>query len=307
MRDESNPEKILEIKKIRSVQSLAHGLAMTIKIVAAILILVVGFLSIDNAPLEKITEIFTPSGLIKIGLFIFFFGWYHGATDDVEILKTGYQLDPNDGSIGRSEILAISSFIAIFCGLFWLNDKPIIFQSVLLFLLIINIISWRAIIKRTIPMIEETTAKAVAKKDEIMYLKCVLTLSYVNGRWQRMRFFTLFILAVSQLLLSILVFYNAVPLYILSLNIGKLKMSSIISYLPGVIFIIYVLTSELWMKLYRAKIFSDFVTLEYINLYFSMQKRKNVDWPSMDLNSIFNFKKSVNENYNGKIHIPFLN
>lgn len=307
MKDESNPEKILEIKKIRSVESLAHGLAMTIKIVAAILILVVGFLSINNAPLEKITEIFTPSGLIKIGLFTFFFGWYYGATDDVEIQKTGYQMDANDGAIGRSEILAIISFIAIFSGLFWLNDKPVIFQSALLFLLVINIISWRVIIKRTIPMIQETTAKAIAKKDEIMYLKCILTLSYMNGRWQRIRFFTLFVLAILQLLVSILIFYNAVPSSILSLNIGKLKLSNTISYLPGVIFIVYVVVSELWMKLYRAKIFSDFVTLDYINLYFSMQKRKNTEWPSMDINTIFNIQKSVNENYNGKIHIPFLN
>ena len=120
-----------EIKKTDSVQSIAHGLEVAVKIFAVFVVAYFTYLALSDAPLEKITEIFTPSGLIKIGLTIFFFGWLFGANNDIKIQKIGYPLDEKNG-IGVPEISAILLFMIVFFGLYYCSEYPVIFQIIVM-------------------------------------------------------------------------------------------------------------------------------------------------------------------------------
>jgi hypothetical protein len=282
------------------VDRLAEISVRCIKAVAILLGLTVTFLELKDTPLDRITQTFDNAALIKIGLVIFFFGWLWGATQDTEIQRIGYCRDPRKGRIGAEEIAGMVVFIAVFGALFALHDDPVWFQLFLLVFILVNMWTWRVIFRRTIPIIEASVAGFTADletRDNCSLAKLLVVVMYMNGPWQRSRFFFLILLAGLQLAIALLVSSGWLGASLAGYRVTGVSGDVLVGYLPGALFILYVLISEIWMKAYRIKVFSDVVTIGWLEAHFRISKRPDVALPDPHLGGLFDFSEPKNRNY----------
>lgn len=286
----------------RGFDRLAAMMVRWIKAVAILLGSTVTFLEVRNAPLDRLTQSFDNSALMKIGLVIFFFAWLWGATNDTEIQRQGYCRDPKKGRVGAEEIFGILVFVAVFSMLFVLHDRLIWFQGFLLLFIVVNTWTWRVIFRRTIPMIKSSYRKFLgeaATVDNCSLAKLLVVVQYMNGPWQRRRFLALILLSLVQLLAAFLVASGSLAGLVAGSMIRGVPGEVLVGYLPGTLFIVYVLISEVWMKLYRVKVFSDLETIDYLESHFLLSKRRDEGLPKPHLAKLLNFAPTANGNYSG--------
>lgn len=293
----------IEASEERGVDRLATYATRWIKIIALLIGLTITFLELKKAPLERFTQTFDNAALMKIGLVIFFFGWLWGATHDTEIQKRGYRRDPKRGEVKAKEIAGILIFMGVFWGLFWLHDRLVFFQAALLLFILVNTWTWRIIIDRTTPMIEasyQEFATDADGRDNAALAKLLIVVQYMNGRWQRSRFALLIVFAAVQLAAAFLVENGALQAAVPAIVINGVPAAVLIGYLPGTLFILYVLVSEIWMKVYRIKVFADLNTIDYLDEHFAISKRRDAALPTPHLAGLFDLSPPGHENYVGK-------
>lgn len=292
--------KSREASEERAVDRLATYVLRWIKVIALLVGLTITFLELKKAPLEGFTRTFDNASLIKIGLVIFFFSWLWGATIDTEVQKRGYRRDPRKGDVGWKELLGIVIFLGVFWGLFALHDKPVVFQTALLFFILVNAWTWRIVIERTVPIIEASYQELLADadgRDNAGLAQLLIVTQYMNGSWQRARFAVLIVLALVQLVVAILVARGTFASYAAGLVLNGVPVETLVGYLPGILFILYVLISEVWIKIYRIRVFSDLNTINFLDEHFAVSKRRDVPLPTPHLAGAFDFTPPVHESY----------
>lgn len=257
------------------------------------------FLEVRNAPINKITEVFDVYSIEKIGLFIFFVGWLTGATDDTEIQTEAVAKDRQKGRFRPLEYGGILAFFLLFGLLFYFRESLVIFQGVLLAFIILNVGTYRIILNRVDDMARDSETKYLDPKDKdyFCYMKLYCLQGYLRGSWQAKRFKVLIVLAFLQLLVAIMTYTDAYTGLFPNRPLGDASLYVYIEYLPSILFLIYVLISEAWMKIYRYKIRSDYVTIDLMREHFGLQKKQNVKLPSIDYSGIFAEKLDDNPNY----------
>ena len=238
---------------------LATQLVRWIKAVAIILGGTVASVELWNTPLELITRVFDNSTLMKIGLMIFFFGWWWGATNDTEIQREGYCRGSKKGEawLWKKPLEFSYSWLSSRCCSSCTTDL-VLFQAALLLFILVNTWTWRVIFRRTSPHDRSVLSKIHGQRrtlgiDSVRWRSCWSSSNISNGPWQRRRFLTLVLLAALQLLVAVLIQSGSVVGYFAGLSVRGVPAPILIGYLPGVLFILYVLISEIWMKIYRIK------------------------------------------------------
>lgn len=282
----------------KAVEYLDKTLGTWIKWVAGILVLFFGYLEIQNAPLDKITQAFDDSSFTKLGLYIFFAGWALGATDDTRIQTTVYALDPNGGKLGSREFVGIGLFLIMFASLFLVHEHLIWFQVALLVFLLTNMWTYSVIImSRAEPMIRKSAEHYLVKRDYCRYMKLYCAIEYLTGGWQRRRFLTLLALALVQLLVAIFLSFGQIPQAVAGVPVGGTTVGAMAGYVPSALFVIYVILSEAWMKIYRFKVFADFETLDEVEEHFKLTKERAIDLPPINYANLFRRGRSYHEAY----------
>lgn len=282
----------------KAVEHLDKTLAKWIQWVAAVLLTFFGYLEFRNAPLDKITEAFQATSITKLGLFIFFAGWALGATHDTRIQTEAYALDPDGGKIGSREFVGIALFLIVFTSLFLLHEQLIWFQACVLALICLNMWTYSVVVMgRAKTIIERSAMHYEKEKDYSRYLKLYCAVEYLLGSWQRRRFIWLFCLALTQLGVAIYLTYFGMPAAAAQLAIGGVKVSELAGYIPSGMFVIYVVVSEAWMKIYRFKIFADYETIDEIYEHFRVQRQPGTDLPVLNLDNLFKREVSQHTSY----------
>ena len=73
----------------------------------------------------------------------------------------------------------------------------------------------------------------------------------------------------------------------------------LIGYVPGTLFIVYVLVSEIWMKVFRVRIISDLTTIDWFEAHFSLGRQRDCEPPLPHLVGAFDRSLPSNANYGG--------
>ena len=287
----------------RGVHDLADYALHWIRLAAIVLAAVVGYLEFKNAQLQGFAKIIDNTTLIKAGLVIFFIGWGWGALDDTRIQKRGYISDPDRGRIGWKERFGIALFLALFSTLYFIPHRPGWFQLTVLGLVAVNFWTWRVIFDRTRRVIDATYAECVSasgSRNMAALAKLLLVVEYMNGPWQRKRFLSLGAFAALQVPIAILVASGRLAPFTSSWNVVGVSGDVLIGYLPGILFIAYVLLSEVWMKVFRVRIFADLRTIDWLEAHFTLGKQRDCPLPTPHLVGAFDFSPPSNENYGGQ-------
>jgi hypothetical protein len=284
----------------KGVEDLAEFADHWIKLVAVLLAAGVGYLEFRNAQLEGFAKFVDNTSLIKAGLFIFFLGWGWGALDDTRIQARAYSMDPERGRIRIKEWVGIALFLALFITLFVIPHLPGWFQLTLLGLIAVNMWTWRVIFERTRPLIEATykeCSRTGGSRNMVALAKLLLVVEYMNGPWQRRRFITLIAFAALQAPVAFLVASGRLAPIGAGSSLYGVSGDVLIGYLPGLLFIFYVLISEVWMKVYRIRIFADLRTAEWLEAHFTLSKQRDNPLPEPHLAGAFDFAPASNRNY----------
>lgn len=297
MTGDSSDERDEAFRLEKKKASLGKLIIRIIQAIAAMLAVTFAYLELQNAPIDRLTQAFDAHSLTKLGLFLFFTGWLYGAMHDTEIQEQVYKMDPGEGLIGWREVLAIILFLVFFVGLFLVHERLVLFQAVLTGFILANVYGWREILRRANAMILRSTEHFVRTKNNACLAKLAIVLDYMNGQWQRRRFKTLFALCLVQLAIAILVDRGMMQIWLGGLAFGGVPGEVLAAYLPGTLFIVYVLISETWMKVYRIKAFSDMRTIDYIGHYFVLGRRPRVPLPSTAVRGLFEAGPKLNDNY----------
>jgi len=293
-----------------AMERLAQNVLRWIKLVAWAM----GFAGVSywllNAPFERLTEDVDNTALMKVGLGIFFFGWLWGASNDTKIQRIGYCADPRDAKLGLKEAAGIFIFLVVFVSLFLLHTYLVLFQLLLLAFIVVNSWTWRVIFDRTRDMIDTSYAMFVASDAEsrgnCSLAKLLVVVQYMNGPWQRRRFATLIALAALQVAAAILVARGTLAPLVGQLSFRGVPGNVLLGYLPGILFILYVLISEIWMKIYRIKVFADINTIDYLEACFTISKQRHGGLPRPHLADTFDFSPCANKNYVGHGPVKWL-
>jgi|GEM_PF-7120901 len=257
------------------------------------------FLEIKNAPIDKITETFDTYSVVKLGLFLFYLGWLTGATDDTDIQREALWRDPGKARFDLLEYAGIGAFFLVFGLLFYFRESIVLFQLTLLVFIVLNVGTYRIILRRVDRIAEQSCKEYIEgeSKDYYKYLKLYCLMGYAKGSWQAKRFKVLIVLAALQLMCAVIVYTDAYRNVIPNRPAGPLTLHVYIEYVPAILFLVYVLISESWMKIYRYKIKSDYVTIDKIREHFTLQKKRGVDLPPLDMAGLFGNKLDDNPNY----------
>jgi hypothetical protein len=295
---------------MEAMERLAQNVVRWIKLVAWIMGLGGVSYWLLNAPIERFTQDIDNTALMKVGLGIFFFGWLWGATNDTKIQKIGYCTDPGDAKFGLKEGAGIVVFLAVFISLFVLHTYLILFQLVLFVFIVVNFWTWRVIFDRTREMIDTSYRMFVASDAEsrgnCSLAKLLVVVQYMNGPWQRRRFITLIALAALQVAVAILVMRGTLAPLTERFSFRGVSGNVLLGYLPGILFILYVLISEIWMKIYRIKVFADINTIDYLEAHFTISKQRQAGLPRPHLAGTFDFSPCANRNYVGHGPVKWL-
>lgn len=284
-------------------ERLARNVIRWIKVIGWGMGLTVASIEILNAPYDRLTRNFDNTALMKVGLLIFFFGWLWGATNDTEIQRVGYCATPND-RLGLKEAGGILLFLAVFVALFVLHDNLVWFQLFLLAFILVNTVTWRIVFNFTLDTINTSYAKlrntGTESRGNCSLAKLLVVVQYMNGPWQRRRFVTLIILAILQVAAALLVSRGTLAPYVGGLSVHGVSGAVLLGYAPGVLFVLYVLISEIWMKIYRIKVFAELNTIDEFERHFVVSKRREADLPTPHLAGHFDFSPCSNRNYIGQ-------
>ena len=289
-----------DVEQEKAVSHLDTMLAKYIRWVAAILLASFSFLALEDAPIATITSAFDQDSFTKFGLFLLFAAWATGATDDTRIQTTAYTRDPKAGKLGAQEIVGILLFLPIFTGLFLLHEYLFWFQLALLIFICVNMWTYSvAVMDRAASIIEASKEHSLKTKDYKAYMKLYCAVEYLTGNWQRKRFVALFLIALLQVVVAGLIEFTDVLARARPYTFKEVPGDVLLSFLPSVLFVVYVLVSEVWIRIYRYKIFSDFETVDAMAEHFRMTKQRNIKLPEIDTTNLFRRKVSPNRNYRG--------
>lgn len=282
----------------RAVKLLTQNLTRWINWVAAVLLIFFSYLELRNAPIDKITQAFDDNSFTKLALFIYFTGWAFGATDDTKIQRTAYALDPNGGNVGFAEWSGIIVFLIFFTSLFLLHTYLVWFQLFILAFILINIWTYSIVIMgRARDMIIESKEHYIAQKDYVRYLKLYSAVEYLTGAWQKKRFIVLLILALIQIALAVAIQYTNLPYIINAYSYKGISLTTLVYYLPSLLFLVFVTVAEAWMKIYRYKVLSDFQTLDEIGDHLRLSKNPKKELPPINTENLFKRKYTYHEAY----------
>jgi hypothetical protein len=286
----------------RGVQELADYAIHWIRLTAIVLGAAVGYLEFRDAQLRGFAQAVDNTTLIKVGLVIYFIGLGWGALDDTRIQKCGYRNDPDLGRIGFKERVGIALFVGLFVSLFFIPSRSGWFQLIVLSLIAVNFWTWRVIFDRTRSVVDATykaCAKGAGSRNTASLAKLLLVVEYMNGPWQRRRFFTLIGLAAVQVPLAFLVASGRLAPLVAGRGFFGVPGEVLIGYLPGALFITYVLISEIWMKVFRVRIFSDLTTIDWVEAHFTLGRQRDCPLPQPHMGGMFDFSPPSNANYGG--------
>lgn len=289
-----------EVEQEKAVSHLDKMLAKYIRWVAAILLASFSFLALEDAPIATITAAFDENSFTKFGLFLLFAAWATGATDDTRIQTTAYTRDPKAGKLGMQEAVGILMFLPIFTGLFLLHELLFWFQLALLVFICVNMWTYSvAVMDRAASIITASKDHSLKEKDYRAYMKLYCAVEYLTGNWQRKRFLALFALALLQVAVAGLIRFTNISSQVSGFSFKEVPGDVLLSFLPSVLFVAYVLVSEIWIRIYRYKIFSDFETIDMVVEHFKMTKQRNKPLPEIDTTNLFRRSDSPNRNYRG--------
>jgi len=281
----------------RGVEELYSLIKTIIKLFAVAFGTIFTYLQLKDTPLNRIGEVFDGQSLIVIALCLYFMGWVIGAGADTDILRTALGRDPQFARLGAIERLAIGTFGVALLLVFALHSIPIVFQLVLMTFVATNVWTWRVIFNRIKPMIDSTAIEWEQRRDNYSYLRLAIMTDYINGSWQRTRFFALFVFAALQVLVACLDRLGHLGQIIGGLTFFGVSGAILANYATGILFLLWVATSEFWMKLYRIKFYSDMKLIAYMENHVDIQRKSKAPLPPLNLRSTFDFTKSDNRNY----------
>lgn len=297
MNDRTRTDRVTIAAEQQSLERLARLLIRLIQAVAALLAVAFAYLELQNAPIDRLTQAFDAHSPTKLGLFLFFAGWFYGATHDTEIQASAYKLNPGEGGIGAKEVGGIVAFLAFFILLFLMHERLVVFQALLTGFILINIAGWRQILSSARPIISRSEEHYISTRDNGGWAKLSIVVDYMNGRWQRRRFAVLVLLCLVQLAVAFLAQAGILGRLLAGSTFNGVPGERLAAYLPGSLFVVYVVISEVWMKIYRVKAFSDLKTVEHLDRYFAITRQRGLPLPPIEVKGLTDRSVTLNENY----------
>lgn len=209
-----------------------------ITLIASALGLYFGFLQISGIEVDVFKNDEFADTLMKITLLIYYLGWLNGTLMDLKDEEAIFILPPNKGKFTISAIVMLISLAILFFFLCSFKSKQI-FAMILDAFMILNIYSWRYLIKFISTSVQENKEfyNSDNKHFKFIYLRLMVD-EYLEGNWQWWRFGVGTFILIG---INVLVFTD------ISLVISadlKLKSAELVKAIG---FMIFVIVTEAWI------------------------------------------------------------
>ena len=244
------------------IRELGATLIKLVSWIAGGLALIFGWLTVKATPLDELTHSFNDTSITKLALVLFFIGWIHGARSDIRIEQQVYAADPSHGKLSWKAVTGIAGFVAAYFLLLYVHPIHLLFQCVLLAFLGWNIVCWRIILSHARPMMALSRDIYIADGNHFALERLAIVERYMTGSWQVARFVTLAVSVLLQILVVLLVDHVPLAESIASIQINGADIRHLLPYVPGVLFLAYVLLSEGWMNYARGRAFAALDVLD---------------------------------------------
>jgi len=235
-----------------------------IKIIALLLVLIFGWLQVRDYIILQIINIQFTNVFYKVTLAIYFALWVYGTTMDLDDEEYTLLIAPSKNKLTMSAITSILTISVVF-GILCMVQTPQAITIVLSVFFIVNVISWRFLIRYIQKSVHTSKQKYEKAENYFALLKLEIVEQYLYSNWQWKRFG---VGLVVLLALNIIVFFN------LSSNIATgLHIPSPL-FIVVLLFFLYICVMEIWVWQKRLHKKLSFKILEDLELKYDLQAKE---------------------------------
>lgn len=252
-------ETIKRSRIIKNVEKL-------IKTVGSILLLLFSWLTLKDFPITSLINTNSAAILMKSALIIYYLSWILGTSVDLQDEDHTLIIAPNGGKLTKMAIGIILMMGLLFAILCWSDNFKVFSLSLFIFLLIdfLGNIYLNKFIKKAF---KDSESIFISNNNYYGYKSLQTIKHFLNGAYVKWRYMIGFILIIILIILS----YTNIS--VLLSNFLKIEKQLILSFL----FLIYVLTIEVWIWYQRLTRKIKLLILNDINQEFSLVKKINYE------------------------------
>lgn len=147
-----------------------------------------GFRQLPRALAEVVTNADIATVLWRVSLVLYFLSWVLGAESDIDAQEEVYLVAPRGGTLSEQDIGVGIGIAVVFGVLCWVSDNYRAFALALTGFWVVNIVTWRYLMRLLATPIRESRALYEREGRYIELERLRVAENYIAGNWQRWRF-----------------------------------------------------------------------------------------------------------------------
>ena len=147
-----------------------------------------GFRQLPRALGEVVTNSDFATVLWRASLVLYFLSWVFGAESDIDAQEEVYLVAPREGTLSQQDIGVGIGIAVVFGVLCWVSDSYRAFALALTGFWIVNVVTWRYLVRLLAKPIRESRALYEREGRYIELERLRIAENYIAGNWQWWRF-----------------------------------------------------------------------------------------------------------------------
>ena len=147
-----------------------------------------GFRQLPRALGEVVTNSDFATVLWRVSLVLYFLSWVLGSESDIDAQEEVYLVAPREGTLSQQDIGVGIGIAVVFGVLCWVSDNYRDFALALTGFWIVNIVTWRYLVRLLATPIRESHTLYEREGRYIELERLRVAENYIAGNWQRWRF-----------------------------------------------------------------------------------------------------------------------
>src|SRR5215510_2648780 len=222
--------------------------------VTALIAIVFAGVTLKDIPFGPALSSTNPDYLQAIILTIYVWCWAAGTTIDTNFQSAVYMADPQGGHVRTGSLVAVAGLAIVVIALLLVRSNELWFAVVLAVFSLVDVLAWLYLRYSFLPPIIEATQKKYSdpkEPDHYGQLLLNIVVTQITGNWKWWRQLAMSAVIAAMIVIALSPHAKDVIAEWLASAIRIVYAETIKRLIPSLMFLIFVLVSEIWYFAYR--------------------------------------------------------
>ena len=245
--------------------------------VTALIAIAFAGVTLKDIPFGPALSSTNPDYLQAIILTIYVWCWAAGTTIDTNFQSAVYMVDPQGGRVRMGSLVAVAGLAIVVIGLLLVRSNELWFAALLALFSIVDVLAWLYLRYSFLPPIIDATRKKYSdpsEPDHYGQLLLDIVVPQITGNWKWWRQLAMSAVIAAMIVLALSPHAKDVIAESLASAIRIVDAETIKRLVPSLMFLIFVLVSEIWYSAYRLYTFLAIRIIRRLEENYSIAPRK---------------------------------